>query len=191
MAAAILAVLGAGVDGYRNGGYHMISRAMVRWLAGVLAVMSLAVSAGMARAERCAGPDEQEALAMRVLQSDLMVAALNCPARVGYNAFVERHRHNLGAHARVLSRFFTRLHGGGGDAHLNSFITRMANQASERSIAMGDRFCAWAGGLFVEVQKVRSEELGRLAVRQPFAASHGFAACTAAAPTHLSAEADD
>lgn len=169
----------------------MISRAMVRWLAGTLAVISLATSAGMARAERCAGPDEHEALAMRVLQSDLMVAALNCPARVGYNAFVERHRHNLRAHARVLRRFFTRLHGGTGDAHLNSFVTRMANQASERSIAMGDRFCAWAGGLFAEVETARSEELGPLAARQPSAASHGFAACAAAASTTLSAEADD
>lgn len=86
---------------------------------------------------------EQEAIAFRRLQSELMVAALACRDarhRAHYNIFITRFRSMLGHNARLLKTYFRRLHGPMASRKLDTFITRLANEASLASMSDAD-FC--------------------------------------------------
>ncbi len=116
--------------------------------ASVAVVMIGLLTVDPAWAEVCARPHERTALSSRVLQTELMVAALCCGNRPLYNAFVTKFRGELVKQGRSLRSFFQRHHGGGGEENLNSFITRLANEASRRSNAERAGFCAQASLLF-------------------------------------------
>ncbi|MGH8626401.1 MAG: hypothetical protein ACREYC_14420 [Gammaproteobacteria bacterium] len=116
--------------------------------ASVAVVMTGLLTGDPAWAEVCAQPHERTALSTRVLQTELMVAALCCGNRPLYNAFVTKFRGQLVKQGRSLRSFFHRHHGGGGEENLNSFITRLANEASQRSNADRAAFCSQASSLF-------------------------------------------
>jgi len=83
-----------------------------------------------------------QAKAVRVLQSELMVAALACDARHHYGSFVTRYKSDLVHNGKRLKRHFHAAHGAKkGFAELNRFVTRMANKASGRMASLGPQFC--------------------------------------------------
>jgi len=85
---------------------------------------------------------------VRRLQTNLMVAALSCGARSEYNAFISTHRPSLQTYGKAITDEFRRRYGREGSRQLNRFITRLANEASARSNADRDAFCADAAALF-------------------------------------------
>ena len=87
---------------------------------------------------------ERAALSVRVLQSDMMVAALSCDLRNHYNEAIRRFQAELVLHGRHLRAYFDRMHGRSGQAELDRFVTAMANKASSRSVAQGSRYCVAA-----------------------------------------------
>jgi hypothetical protein len=74
-----------------------------------------------------------------------MVAAYNCGMKADYTAFVARHKHALARHAGRLKQFFA---GQGGGAALNSYVTKIANQASLQSMQDQYAYCHAAASLF-------------------------------------------
>ena len=90
---------------------------------------------------------EKEAIAFRYLQTELMVAALSCGRkeyRAKYNTFVIRYRPALRRNGRALRAIFKRSYGSAGKRQLDDYITRLANEASVRSMQRGE-FCVLAG----------------------------------------------
>ena len=90
---------------------------------------------------------EKEAIAFRHLQTELMVAALSCGSqeyRSKYNAFVYRYRPALKRNGRALRVIFKRNYGASGKRRLDDYVTRLANEASMRSMQQSE-FCATAG----------------------------------------------
>ncbi|MEE8562012.1 MAG: hypothetical protein V3S92_00180 [Alphaproteobacteria bacterium] len=90
---------------------------------------------------------EKEAIAFRRLQTELMVAALSCGRqeyRSKYNTFVLRYRPALRRNGRTLHAIFKRNFGNGGKRRLEGYVTRLANEASVRSMQRSE-FCAVAG----------------------------------------------
>ncbi len=90
---------------------------------------------------------EKEALAFRRLQTELMVAALSCGRheyRSKYNTFVLRYRPALRRNGRTLHAIFKRSFGNSGKRRLEGYVTRLANEASVRSMQQSE-FCAAAG----------------------------------------------
>jgi|GEM_PF-6903812 len=90
---------------------------------------------------------EKEAMAFRRLQTELMVAALSCGRheyRSKYNTFVLRYRPALRRNGRTLHAIFKRNFGNGGKRRLEGYVTRLANEASVRSMQRSE-FCAAAG----------------------------------------------
>ncbi len=84
-----------------------------------------------------------QAKAVRVLQSELMVAALACDARHHYSSFVTRYKSDLVQNGQTLKSHFHSAHGAKkGFDELNRFVTRMANKASGRMASLGSEFCA-------------------------------------------------
>lgn len=117
---------------------------------------TLVVPATSAQAAPCAAVGTQAlskgdiSIEVRRLQTNLMVAALSCGARSQYNAFIQTHRSSLQSYGKAIKAEFRRRYGHAGRKQLNSFITRLANEASARSNADRDAFCADASALFAK-----------------------------------------
>ncbi|MGZ9107161.1 MAG: hypothetical protein ACXW3M_15440 [Rhodoplanes sp.] len=90
------------------------------------------------------------ALNTRVLQTELMVAALSCDEQQRYNAFVTNYRSHLEAQGASLRAWFGRAYGSASESELNAFVTKLANDASKRSLDAAS-YCASVGALLSEV----------------------------------------
>lgn len=143
--------------------------------AAALTAASLAFVPAASAAEACVkGPDEV-ALQVRVIQTDLMVAALSCGASARYNEFVKANQPVLMAAHTQLTKFFTKKRGG--QTALNAFITKLANDSSRRSIANIAAFCQETGWLYDALLNPERGDLvtfiGPLLVAQ----RHGYQPC--------------
>ncbi len=133
--------------------------------------------AGSAQAS-CALPEESAALNSRVLQTELMVAALSCGNREQYNDFVQRFHHVLKDHGDALRGYFMRTYGDEGEGELNAFITRLANQASNRSLERSEiEFCQKAAMIFHDVLEQLPWEYASYTTDYQFADAHGIERC--------------
>lgn len=144
-----------------------------------LAFVSVAAVAFAASgaAAGCARPHEKVALESRVLQSELMVAALSCGQAAEYNAFVRKFQPELFRRGLALKDYFARLHGRGGEQQMNRFVTVMANEASSRNVADQDSFCAQAGTLFDQLRSLDPPGYVRFVGTLPLAETHGVNVC--------------
>ncbi|MBF0391853.1 MAG: heme utilization protein [Alphaproteobacteria bacterium] len=117
----------------------------------VLAGLLLVGAAGAANAAACYTPTEARAAQLRQLQTELMVAALQCSSRsdldlaAHYNTFVRRFGGSLTENAKTLRGHFVRQ--GGGQGRFDSFITSLANQASMKALNTPE-FCDAVKPLF-------------------------------------------
>src|SRR3546814_4422954 len=94
-----------------------------------------------------------------MLQTELVVAALSCNERTRYNAFVNKFKGELGDRGKALKAFFNRAHGKDATRRLNAFVTELANEASQRTIAYQGDFCGDAVQRFEAVLKLQPAEL--------------------------------
>ncbi len=149
------------------------TRAAAALMAAGIAFAPVAAAADAACVK---GPDEV-ALQVRVIQTDLMVAALSCGASARYNEFVKANQSVLMAAHTQLTKFFTAKRGG--QKALNAFITKLANDSSKRSIANIAAFCQETGWLYDALLSPTRGDLvayiGPLLVSQ----RHGYAPCEA------------
>jgi hypothetical protein len=117
------------------------------------------------------------ALNTRVLQTELMVAALTCDQKDNYNAFAVQFRQTLIKHGKNLRAMFRRTYGGTANRELNSFVTRLANRASERSMTLSQGYCEFTQKLFIEAFETPSLQFERLIMKPWLPARHGVAPC--------------
>lgn len=140
---------------------------------------SVWVSAQPAKADACADRDARRALEVRVLQSELMVAALTCGQRQSYNAFVTTFKPLLKDQGAELRAFFVEQYGlSDGPARLNRMVTQLANVASQRSLGQPTAdFCAQTVERFQAVLNANSQDLLQLAHASSSASDHGVRSC--------------
>jgi hypothetical protein len=105
---------------------------------------------------RCVSAKERTAMRVRVMQTELMVAALSCRAVPGrdftghYNSFIKSHGERLVDHGQVLQSYFKTHYGADFRRRLDAFVTALANDASRRSMN-STTFCDESVQLFQEV----------------------------------------
>jgi len=127
--------------------------AMIAALVGTLVTPATAVQAAPCAGVGAAQPTQADiSIEVRRLQTNLMVAALSCGARDNYNEFILTHRPSLQQYGKAIRAEFRRRYGKEGDSKLNVFVTRLANEASARSNADRDNFCADANATFREAK---------------------------------------
>lgn len=124
----------------------------------------------------CVKRSELPALEARLFQTELMVAALTCKRRQGYNKIIEKFGDELVARGHALRKTFKRLHGADADKHLNRFITRLANEASLRSLQTTG-YCNTVVDLFEQALALQPGALTAFASLQSFSNRHGLAVC--------------
>lgn len=148
-------------------------------IAGVVLGMATTVAPGMASAKAgiCAGSQELAALETRVLQTELMVGALTCGQSQQYNAFVREYKTDLVKYGRTIRSFFQRAYGGGGKRKLNTFVTKLANDSSQRSNAARQGYCVLAAQLFDEASATPKRSIVELVDKPWIRSKHEFRPC--------------
>ena len=156
----------------------MTKRVLAMCVCAALVSGALSV-ASPAKAEVCADRKARQTLELRVLQSELMVAALTCNQRAGYNAFVTTFKPFLKDQGASLRAFFSAQYGpSAGPARMNRMVTRLANTASQRSIRQSTQaFCEKAKARFNTVLSADVQNVLRMARSSPTADDHGFRSC--------------
>ncbi|MFT5180376.1 MAG: hypothetical protein ACI8S3_000249 [Alphaproteobacteria bacterium] len=110
-----------------------------------------AASIGAANAVEPKGASETAALNARLLQTEMMVAALACDLRPRYNKAMRTFQNELVGHGKVLRSIFRRNHGASAQRQLDKYITQLANDASARSNYDRISYCRTATALFDDV----------------------------------------
>ena len=112
---------------------------------------------------RCLDDAVETAFTAHALRSELMVGALSCGRGEDYNQMIVRHRGELAGHSRLLGRT---LAGADADADeaLDALFTRLANDASRRSVAEGQGACTRWDALFGALRSAEATALQAFAV---------------------------
>lgn len=132
-----------------------------------------------AAAANCVAHNERENLEMRVIQTELMVAALNCGESDRYNQFVSAFKSDLTGAYQGIRRTFGRIYRGRAKSQLDTFDTQLANASSQRSNKNKTRFCANASYLFENTIGRSSSEMVTFIRAQPLGDLHGYSGCAA------------
>ncbi len=158
-------------------------------LAGLMALGLAALTPlAHAKAPPCVKGEDETALQVRVVQTELMVAALSCNASPRYNSFVQLYQKDLMAAHNQLRKLFKRIYGGSANTELNTFITRLANDSSKRSIANITIFCRNATTMYDSALAIETPQLASFVPAQPVAQLHGFQSCAAVQTASLDME---
>lgn len=153
--------------------------------AAATTVFAIAISASVPTWAAGDPPLSHPAVAAKKLQTDLMVAALYCNEKQRYNEFVRRFEPQIASEGNTLKQLFRQAHGNNGTTALNAAVTRMANEASVRTMADPTGFCVEHGRIFDDVLVVKPQEFSSYvsAVKdRPAPGSQGIAAVAAPAP---------
>jgi hypothetical protein len=125
----------------------------------------------------CARDQEKLALDTRVLQTELMIAALSCGQAEQYNQFVSSFQPQLQQQGDRLVKFFDRVHGKDAPDRLNAFVTKLANDSSTRSQKVGYGYCLFTYDLFNEALATPPQDFGKLTEKPWIPVRHGYATC--------------
>ena len=99
-------------------------------------------SAGQAMAlPACTTAAERDAMVMRALQSQLMVAAVACNQTPAYNSFLTTYQSQFSSAGQQLRGYFNRTYSGSGEKQMNNFITALANAWSRVHMANMKQYC--------------------------------------------------
>ena len=152
-----------------------------------LTSLSIALTIGLspaAQAAACYDAAETSAVHVRMLQSELMVAALACrdsnpELRMidQYNGFIRRFNPQLASHSKVLQAHFQKDFGKDYQRWLDGFITALANDASKHSMVGG--YCEDASKLFVSVTGLPGTGLEKLSAERAHVNGTPIVSCTA------------
>lgn len=105
-----------------------------------LSVMALLAMTGQSYAVDLCNPVASAALKTAAIQQELMVAGFTCHAGTQYNRFVTAHRQELlKSDANLMAYFRKRDHGR--EAGYDSYKTKAANLAANRSASEGALYC--------------------------------------------------
>ena len=141
-------------------------------------VLALAAGGSSAwAASACATAEDEATLNARVLQTELMVAALACGEQQRYNAFVNAFKSELSQRGQLLRAYFKRVHGSSGEKRMNAFVTKLANDAAQRTANGPQAYCAATARLFNEVLASPPRDFTRIAAKPEISGRHGYARC--------------
>lgn len=146
-------------------------------LARIAAAAAISTAATQAWAGTCALPDERTALDTRVLQSELVVAALTCRDNARYNAFVEKFQPALVAEGVNFRNYFNRIYGPYGETMMDEMVTRLANLAEMRSWALGPSYCPAEESVFDGLLMLDPSQLPMFAASRPYVNDHDVEPC--------------
>jgi hypothetical protein len=135
--------------------------------------------AGRAGAAECKPTPEQMSIGMRVLQTELMVAGLKCSADQ-WNSYTAKFKTTIKLDADRMQKLFKKHYGKAGETRMNSFVTQLANEASQKSDNISEEdYCKSQSDLFMKVLSLTAAELERFSASRSLAIPAPVALCAA------------
>lgn len=158
---------------------YKINIQKVVWCHLALAVVFFTFSsAALAGDSRCATANEARAINNRVVQSELMVAALSCKKEKSYKSFLNKFKSEIKQDKKSIRGYFSRVYNDKSEQQLNGFITKIANKSSERSLSSSSQdFCMFADHLFEMVLDDRTNSIVRVSSDRYFSGVHNIKNC--------------
>lgn len=135
----------------------------------IVGAVLLAMTPAVALAGEHSNPAHKSAFYVRALQTELMVAALTCQAKPEYKAFVTRFKKSLVRNGKALRGYYKLHYGAQSDQRLNTYVTQLANQTSQRTINARGVYCEQAKDLFSVVLATAPNLLEAVAAVRPAA----------------------
>ncbi|MBV8537046.1 MAG: hypothetical protein JO128_15705 [Alphaproteobacteria bacterium] len=158
---------------------------MVRSIAVFAVACSVAVALAVQARADCYTPAESAAVHVRMLQSELMVAALACRDSnpelgmiAGYNDFVRRLSPSLVRNSKLLQSHFRKTYGSAGEHRFEAFETALANAASKQSMA-SSTYCENSATLFQQVAVLQASDLEQFSSTRAVNLGMALEACSA------------
>jgi hypothetical protein len=153
-------------------------RRALRALAGV-ALLAMTAQPTFA-AEQCLREAEKAAFDMRVLQSELMIAALQCGQHAQYNRFMQLHQTELSSAYDQIGAYFARFFGAEGEEQRDSYITDLANAQAQDQMQHGPDFCVHVSPIVnASLTLATSGDISRFVQEQHVINSYAPPLCTA------------
>jgi hypothetical protein len=147
-------------------------------LSALVAAAAITLASSPSSAEVAITSKERASLELRLLQTELMVAALGCSSADRYNAFVTRYQPQLVDGGKTMQNLFKRVHGGQAFNRVNTFVTQVANEVSLRMVQNTNQFCDQTDAMFQALLSGGSDSFERARSRFHCAPITGFAGCT-------------
>jgi hypothetical protein len=127
--------------------------------------------------DTCKPTPDQASIGIRALQTELMVAGLKCSAEQ-WNNFTAKFKTTLKTDAQRLQHLFAKSYGRSGSTEMNTFVTSLANEASQRSNGFAEAdYCKQEDVLFQKVLTLTSLELERFSVGRKLNVAAPVALC--------------
>jgi len=128
--------------------------------------------------DECLAAPERAAFNTRVLQTELMEAALSCSEHEKYNSFVKKYKKQLMEASKNLQAYFKKVYGPLADAEMNRFVTKMANDTSEVNFTkQKNGYCVYADDKFDKLKNVKPEDLSKFVVTEHFEVTYKTPGC--------------
>ena len=131
-----------------DNGSKRISRILRAGAVGMVLTAAISVSGVAQACLSTIAPEHTLALAVRTLQSDMMVAAMSCNARDRRNAVVVKYRSDFQKYGAELKAYFTKLDGSNATREINTYVTDLANYGSLRHAQDNTAFCGGVESAF-------------------------------------------
>jgi hypothetical protein len=122
-------------------------------------------------ANGCWRQTERQAIAVRVLQSEITIGALACYRPNEYGEFVNRQQRTLQRHGGALTQYYLAAYGEDeGQRRLDTLVTRLANEASRRKSAWpSGGYCNFITALTIRAAAEPPARLADFAASTPHA----------------------
>ena len=156
--------------------FRPLRQMMTAAVVGTL-LLPLAATA-QAQTVACKRNADEKAIYVRSLQTNLMVAALTCNDSGPYNDFIHQFQSILMKDSKQLQSFYTHTRGKNGANELNSFVTQLANDESQKSIQTAG-YCDSANQLFTAVLALPPEQLEDYSTTLPIVSTAPIRPCSA------------
>ncbi|WP_426956864.1 hypothetical protein [Muricoccus radiodurans] len=157
----------------------------IRLIAAGLAAVSIAAPA-MAQ-QACLSPSERVAFDVRALQSQMMVAMLQCgqEQQTAYGQFTTRYDAQLKEAFRGLQSHYRRVAGARGERAVDTYVTQLANVQSGDASRQGSNFCRNMAPVFAQALAAPNSvaALAALSQQQNINTVHGRPECSGAVPS--------
>ena len=126
----------------------------------------------------CKPTAEQASIGIRALQTELMVAGLKCSADQ-WNIFTAQFKATIKKDADRMQSVFRKAYGKSGAGEMNTFVTQLANDASQRSNGSSEEdYCKQEDVLFKRVLALTAEQLERFSAARKLDVPSPVALCT-------------
>lgn len=161
-------------------GFSMTGHAVAATKKAPAAASSKAAPAATSTStSECKPTPEQMSIGMRVLQTELMVAGLKCSADQ-WNSYTAKFKATLKLDADRMQKLFKKSYGKAGETRMNSFVTQLANEASQKSDNISEEdYCKSQSDLFMKVLSFTAAELERFSASRSLAIPAPVALCAA------------